>query len=102
MKSSQDQNSDEQNQNQSSASRPGTFHLASWLYEGVTGISAKIQRSDLCPSQEFWEHSAAAQKEGLLAIRALLDQLIERTDRSTNEKAEQEKRRSRRGNISIG
>ena len=102
MESSQNQGNDKQNQSQSSGGAHGTFNIAAWLFEGATGISSELKRSDLCLSKDFWEHSAAAQKEGLLAIRALLDQLIERSDDAASSQAEQEKRRSRRGNISVG
>lgn len=79
-----------------------SFNFAAWMVEGVTGISAELKPSNWGINQKFWEHCRAAQTESLLAIRSLLDQLIECSESTKKADVDREKRRARRGKISVG
>jgi hypothetical protein len=54
------------------------FNLEDWLEEGIQGLrrSLKGKRPQLFPDQ-FKQHTRAARKEMLLAVRSLLDQAVE-------------------------
>jgi len=56
------------------------FHLEKWLSDGVKGMRSTVMKQRLLP-EAFWEHSRAARRESLLAVRSLLDAVIEKTER---------------------
>jgi len=56
------------------------FRLREWLTEGATGLRSALKSTTSLP-EGFWEHSWAAGREALLAVRSLLDAAIERTER---------------------
>jgi len=55
------------------------FDLEGWLKEGYHGLrqSLKRRRRPALIPEEFWQHSRAARKEMLLAVRSLLDEAIQ-------------------------
>jgi|GEM_PF-848558 len=83
------------------AERENAFNAAAWLLEGATGLMEELQHNDLGLSEEFWTHAYAARQETLLALRAALDDLIERSSADRQKQAERAKRRQRRGGIDI-
>jgi hypothetical protein len=62
------------------------FKLNDWLAEGVHGMKARRRRvmKGLVP-QEFGKHVRAARKEMLLAVRSLIDEAIEHTEKKDKE-----------------
>jgi hypothetical protein len=52
------------------------FSLTSWLAEGMRGLRAFVRSAGL--DDEFWEHMHAAEREFLLAWRALIDARLRR------------------------
>lgn len=80
-----------------SSDRPNAFHVADWLLEGISGLSEELLHNDLGLPEEFWVHAYAARREGLLAARALIDHLLERTPASEAAPAP----KSRRGHVDI-
>jgi hypothetical protein len=83
------------------AERENAFNAVAWLLEGATGLMEELQHNDLGLSEEFWTHAYAARQESLLALRAALDDLIERSSVERQKQAERAKRRQRRGGIDI-
>ncbi len=83
------------------AERDAAFNAMLWLIEGATGIVEELRHSDLGLSEDFWMHASAARREGLLAARALLDQMIEATEEKKAVEREKEERRSRRGGSNV-
>ncbi len=83
------------------AERENAFNAIAWLLEGATGLMEELQHNDLGLSEEFWIHAYAARQESLLALRAALDDLIERSSVERQKQAERAKRRQRRGGIDI-
>jgi hypothetical protein len=81
--------------------RESAFNLMAWLLEGATGVVEELRHNDLGLSEEFWTHAYAARTETLLAMRAALDTLIERSSAIEREEAERNARRERRGGINI-
>jgi hypothetical protein len=81
--------------------REASFNALAWLLDGATGFVEELRHNDLGLSQEFWVHAQAAQREGLLAVRALLDQWIEATEADQAKERESEQRRARRGGINV-
>lgn len=81
--------------------RDSAFNSLAWLLEGATGLLEELRHNDLGLSEEFWVHAYAARREGLLALRAVLDDLIERGAQEARQEAERRQRRERRGNIDI-
>ena len=51
------------------------FSFTDWLVEGMEGMSAKGKAHDFVPA-EFKAHVKAAHREGLIALRSLLDNAI--------------------------
>lgn len=89
-----------------SARRPGdqrenAFQGVAWILEGVTGVVEELRHSDLGLTEEFWVHAYAARRESLLALRTLVDQLIEKADAADREEEERRLRLERRGGIKI-
>lgn len=82
--------------------RPNAFNALAWLLEGATGLIEEMRHNDLGLPEDFWVHAYAARRESLLALRAALDDLIEKTESAQRQVEEQQKRRERRGGIEIG
>ena len=51
------------------------FSFTDWLVEGVEGMSEKGKAIEFVPA-EFKSHVKAANREGLIALRSLLDNAI--------------------------
>ena len=81
------------------AERDTAFNVWMWLLEGATGVMEEVRHNDLGLSEEFWVHAAAARRESLLAMRAILDQMIDGDEAQQTE--EREQRRARRGGIQV-
>ncbi|CAN5393534.1 hypothetical protein BH10CHL1_BH10CHL1_12570 [soil metagenome] len=86
---------------QPSVERENAFNALAWLIEGATGVIEELRHNDLGLSETFWVHATAARKESLLALRAALDDLIERTDSQAQKEEEKQQRRERRGDINV-
>ncbi len=56
------------------------FRFRQWLSDGAKGIRSAVKTTTSLP-ETFWEHSWAAGREALLALRSLLDAAIDRTER---------------------
>jgi hypothetical protein len=56
------------------------FRFRQWLSDGAKGIRSAVKTTTSLP-EGFWEHSWAAGREALLALRSLLDAAIDRTER---------------------
>lgn len=84
-----------------SAEREHAFNALAWLVEGATGLLEELRHNDLGLPEDFWVHAYAARKEGLLAVRAVLDDLIARTESQGIQETEKQQRRERRGGINI-
>jgi len=63
------------------------FVFEEWLAEGIRGVRRRCK--ELRPSlpEEFRQHTKAARREMLLAIRSLLDAAIECTEEKPKKKA---------------
>lgn len=85
----------------SAEERENSFHALAWLLEGATGLIEELRHNDLGLPEEFWMHAYAARREALLAMRAALDDLIEKSGAEEAKQQEQQKRRERRGGIDI-
>ena len=81
--------------------RPGAFNVLAWLVEGASGLVEEARHNDLGLKEEFWIHFYAAQREGLLAARALLDSVLERVDKDAAQAERSEQQRARRGGIDV-
>jgi len=78
--------------------REGAFNALLWLLDGATGMVEELRHNDLGLSEEFWVHAAAARKESLMALRAILDDWIDEDDAPAPPDADPPKRR---GGINI-
>jgi hypothetical protein len=56
------------------------FRFEQWLADGAKGIRSQLMKTRFLP-EAFWEHSWAAGRESLLAVRSLLDAAIEKTEK---------------------
>jgi len=56
------------------------FRLEKWLSDGIKGMRSTLTKMRFLP-EPFWEHTLAAGRESLLAVRSLLDAAIEKTER---------------------
>lgn len=65
------------------------FSLNGWLAEGVRGLKAYLRGAGL--NDEFWTHIRGAERELLLAARALIDARLELVE-ARSRKAEQPSR----------
>jgi sarcosine oxidase delta subunit len=81
--------------------RDASFNALAWLIEGATGLVEELRHNDLGLSEEFWVHAAAARREGLMAARAVLDQLLEETEQQQSEERQRQERQTRRGGINV-
>jgi len=81
--------------------RENAFNALAWLLEGATGLVEELRHNDLGLSEEFWIHFYAARRESLLAARALVDCLLEKTEQEARKAEEQAQRRARRGDIKV-
>lgn len=54
------------------------FSLSGWLAEGLRGLRAFVRSQGL--DDEFWDHMHAAEREFLLAWRALIDARLRRAE----------------------
>ena len=81
--------------------RDASFNALAWILEGATGFVEELRHNDLGLSQDFWIHAHAAQREGLLAMRALLDQMIDATEADQAQARAREQRQARRGGINV-
>ncbi len=81
--------------------RENAFNFVAWLAEGMTGVVEELRHNDLGLSEEFWVHATAARNETLLAMRAALDSLIEKTSALEKQEQERQERADRRGGINI-
>ncbi len=81
--------------------RKNAFNGTGWLAEGLLGAWEEARRSDFGLSEDFWKHAYAARRESLLAARAALDAVLERTESKTVQEEERAQRRERRGGIDI-
>lgn len=59
------------------AEREGAFNALLWLLDGATGVVEELRHNDLGLPEDFWVHAAAARKETLMALRAILDDWID-------------------------
>jgi hypothetical protein len=81
--------------------RDTSFNALAWLIEGATGFVEELRHNDLGLSEDFWVHAAAARREGLLAARAVLDQLLEETEEQQAAERQRQERQTRRGGINV-
>jgi hypothetical protein len=81
--------------------RDTAFNVLAWLVEGATGLVEELRHNDLGLSEDFWVHAAAARREGLLAARAVLDQLLEETEGQQAAERGRQQRQARRGGINV-
>ena len=56
------------------------FDFEDWLAEGVRGCRASYKKLSPHLTEEFRQHTKAARREMLLAMRSLLDAVIERVE----------------------
>jgi hypothetical protein len=84
-----------------SGERDTAFNMLAWLLEGATGMVEELRHNDLGLSEDFWVHAAAARREGLLAARAVLDQLLEETEEQQTAERSRQERQARRGGINV-
>jgi len=56
------------------------FVFEDWLAEGIRGCRASYKKLSPHLTEEFREHTQAARREMLLAMRSLLDAAIERVE----------------------
>ena len=61
----------------------------------------EVRNNDLGLEEEFWVHAYAARHEGLLAMRAVLDQMIEASEAQQTAERERQQRQERRGGINV-
>nr|MBC7245980.1 hypothetical protein [Chloroflexota bacterium] len=55
------------------------FRFREWLASGAKGMCSWVTKRSFLP-EAFWEHSRAAGREALLAVRSLLDAAIEKVE----------------------
>jgi hypothetical protein len=91
----------EQPSRKPASERDTAFNALAWLIEGATGIVEELRHNDLGLSEDFWVHAAATKREGLLAARAILDQLLEETEQQQAADRQRQERQSRRGGINV-
>ena len=63
------------------------FVFEDWLAEGVRGCRASYKKLSPHLTEEFHQHTKAARREMLLAMRSLLDAAIESTEEKPKKKA---------------
>lgn len=91
----------EQSTRKPASDRDTAFNALAWLIEGATGMVEELRHNDLGLPEDFWVHAAAARREGLLAARAVLDQLLEETEQQQTTERQRQERQTRRGGINV-
>ncbi len=86
---------------QPASERESAFSPVGWLLDGATGLIGELRHNDLGLSEEFWIHAYAARREGILAVRAVLNDILSRAESRKTEEVDSRTRRERRGNIEI-
>lgn len=81
--------------------RDSAFNAVDWLAEGAMGMLEELRHNDLGLPAEFWSHAYAAQREGLLAARTLLDHLVTYTEKKAGTPSKSTQRPQRRGTIQV-
>lgn len=84
-----------------SDARADSFNKLAWLIEGATGLVEELRHSDLGLSEDFWVHAYAMRREGLLAARAVIDSLLEKSEAMEKAAEEKEERKARRGSVAV-
>lgn len=92
----------EESPRKKSADRPEAFNVLAWLLEGATGLFEELQHNDLGLPEEFWVHAYSSRHEALLALQAVIDDLVKKSQNAQQQAEEKQKRRERRGGIEIG
>ena len=92
----------EESPRKASEERPNAFNALAWLLEGAAGLVEELQHNDLGLPEEFWVHAYAARHESLLALQAVIDDLVKKSEKAQQQEEEKQKRRERRGGIEIG
>ncbi len=82
--------------------RPNAFNALAWLLEGATGMFEELRHNDLGLPEDFWVHAYAARHESLLALQAVIDDLVKKSESAQRQETEKQQRRERRGGIEIG
>jgi hypothetical protein len=80
--------------------REGAFNALMWMLDGATGMVEELRHNDLGLPEDFWVHAYAARREGLMAMRAILNDWID-DDASPSSPPTKEERPKRRGGIDI-
>ncbi|MFZ4848794.1 MAG: hypothetical protein ACOYL7_06680 [Caldilinea sp.] len=83
------------------AARESAFHALLWVLDGATGLVEELRHNDLGLPEAFWMHAYAARREGLLALRSLLDELIDEAATPSPTEAPPEQPPQRRSGIQI-
>lgn len=83
------------------AERETAFNVLFWLLEGATGAVEELRHNDMGLSEEFWVHAQAVKYEGLMAARALIDQMIDGSALHETQETERARRREQRGSVDI-
>ena len=73
-----------------------------WLLEGATGLFEELRHNDLGLPEDFWVQAYAARHESLLALQAVIDDLVKKSESAQRQETEKQQRRERRGGIEIG
>lgn len=81
--------------------RDGAFNALIWLLDGATGFAEELRHNDLGLSEDFWVHAYAARRESLMALRAVVDDMLDGEEPQEAKEQEPPPRRPRRGNINI-
>jgi hypothetical protein len=63
------------------------FVFEDWVSEGVKGVRSHLRRRRGLLPEEFHSHMRAARKETLLAMRSLLDAVVEDVEKPRPKKA---------------
>ena len=83
------------------AARESAFNALLWVLDGATGLVEELRHNDLGLPEAFWTHAYAARREGLLALRSLLDTLIDEAPATSSPEGAPEKAPQRRGEVQI-
>ena len=86
---------------QPASKRDSAFNPLGWLVDGATGLIGELRHNDLGLSEEFWIHAYAARREGILAVQAILNDILLRAESRKGKEISRRTRQERRGNIEI-
>jgi hypothetical protein len=81
--------------------RDSAFKPLGWLLDGATGLIGELRHNDLGLPEEFWIHAYAARREGILAVQAILNDILSRAESRKRKEINRRTRQERRGNIEI-